>query len=570
MTYQPIPHTPHSEHNTARQSNPLRLPETPRIVVLAGFAGSGKTTTLSRMVSGLGEDAQKAGVIINEIGGASTEVDLDQLKSDLAKRGIEGCACCASNQQVLDTIAAFRREGKKLVLIEQSGLSVTEEFASSIAAAGHAVHVISLINPKQIDEYGAYVIRHIRGADSILITHSSEQDLSAARTYIHDIRDDVSTRKVPVDLDTQFNAPFPAPIWERAISLEHSQLAGAERSYHDESRREAIRVFNEIEIVLWNNCSLNQVLDCVKNLTASNGKKVDVLRAKGVFNGKNLNITPEGQGKFAVSLTDRDFPSKLFGGRNFILVRALDPALRLCIPDAIRKIGMPDFSDQAMKAIGKLYPDRSWLERRFSNWLQTEPGSDKSLTLMPPTSFSGDSVLVELREALSLIRSVQDSDRQVQVGNGIQILLGKFLEARIALFEHSNNRHVQGRGDAAKYLVDLSYGTLRILGDTFLGSNSNGTGLCQRVPPFKQAAGRILSFKPSKLLIANLARMQSPAIESRLEPNSIDLDWMTRIAREGIQSGEVASVDVLAAVRHLDTLGDGGRLYSKALKLGLS
>lgn len=559
-----------SHANTARLSQPLRLPETPRVIVLAGFAGSGKTTTLARMVSGLGENAKHVGVIINEIGGASTEVDLDQLKSDLAKRGIEGCACCASNQQVLDTISAFNREGKKLVLIEQSGLSVTEEFASSIAAAGNAVHVVSLINPKQIDEYGAYVVRHIRGADSILITHSSEQDLAVARRYIDDIRNDVSTVKVPVDFEREFRSSFPSPIWERAISSGHSQPAGGDRPGHDQSRREAIRVFNEIEIVLWNNCSLNQVLDCIKNLTATNGKKVDVLRVKGVFNGKNLNITPEGQGRFAVSLTDREFPSKLFGGRNFILVRALDPALRLCIPDAIRKIGMPDFSDQAMKAIGKLYPDRSWLERRFSNWVLTEPGSDKSLTLIPPTSFSGDSVLVELREALSLIRSVQDPDRQMQVGNGIQTLLGKFLEARIALFELSNNRHVQGRGDAAKYLVDLSYGTLRILGDTFLGANSGGTGLCQRVPPFKQAADRILSFRPSKLLISNLGRIQSPAIESRLEPNSIDLEWMTRIAKEGIQSGELVNSDVLTALRNLDSLGEGGKLYSRALRAGLS
>jgi G3E family GTPase len=570
MTHQPVDHTLQSQSASFRLLQPLRLPEEPRIIVVAGFAGSGKTTTLSRMISGLGENAKNVGVIINEIGGASTEVDLDQLKSDLAKKGIEGCACCASNQQVLDTISAFRREGRRLVLIEQSGLSVTEEFASSIAAAGHAVHVVSLINPRQVNEYGAYVVRHIRGADSILLTHSSEQDLLDARNYIDDIRNDVSPARVQVDLDRDIDKPFPASIWERAISLGHAQLTGAERSAHDQSRNEAIRVFNEIEIVLWNNCSLDRVLECVKNLTTSSGKKVEVLRVKGVFNGKNLNITPEGQGKFSVSLTDREFPSKLFGGRNFILVRALDPALRLCIPDAIRKIGMPDFSDHAMKAIGKLYPDRNWLERRFNNWLLTEPGTDKSLTLVPPTSFSGDSVLVELREALSLIRSVQDPDRQMQIGNGIQILLGKFLEARLALFELSNNRHVQGRSDAPKYLVDLSYGTLRILGDTFLGANSGGTGLCQRVPPFKQVADRILSFKPSKLLISNLARMQSPAIESRLEPNSIDLEWMTRIVKEGIPSGEVAKEDVLIAAKHLDTLGVGGKLYAEALRAGLS
>ena len=98
------------------------------LVVLTGFLGSGKTTTLSHWLANTSLSLKRTAVIINDFGAVNVDATL------LARRQLElrsitgGCVCCQSFEDLVAQVLTLAENPEiDLVWIETSGLADPEE-----------------------------------------------------------------------------------------------------------------------------------------------------------------------------------------------------------------------------------------------------------------------------------------------------------------------------------------------------------------------------------------------------------------------------------------------------------
>jgi len=105
------------------------------LVLLAGFLGSGKTTTLKHWLGRTDMPLKRVAVIINDFGTVNIDAAL------LARRQLElrsitgGCVCCQSFEDLVAQVAALAENPDiDLVWIEASGLADPEEVLDHLSA----------------------------------------------------------------------------------------------------------------------------------------------------------------------------------------------------------------------------------------------------------------------------------------------------------------------------------------------------------------------------------------------------------------------------------------------------
>ncbi len=105
------------------------------LLLLTGFLGSGKTTTLGHWLSHTDASLKRTAVIINDFGSVNVDAAL------LARRQLElrsitgGCVCCQSFEDLVSQIAALADNPDfDLVWIETSGLADPEEVLDHLSA----------------------------------------------------------------------------------------------------------------------------------------------------------------------------------------------------------------------------------------------------------------------------------------------------------------------------------------------------------------------------------------------------------------------------------------------------
>ena len=105
------------------------------LLLLTGFLGSGKTTTLGHWLSNTDVPLKRTAVIINDFGSVNVDAAL------LARRQLElrsitgGCVCCQSFEDLVAQVAALADNPDfDLVWIETSGLADPEEVLDHLSA----------------------------------------------------------------------------------------------------------------------------------------------------------------------------------------------------------------------------------------------------------------------------------------------------------------------------------------------------------------------------------------------------------------------------------------------------
>src|SRR5450631_3103589 len=105
------------------------------LLLLTGFLGSGKTTTLGHWLSNTDVPLKRTAVIINDFGAINVDAVL------LARRQLElrsitgGCICCQSFEDLVAQVAALADNPDfDLVWIETSGLADPEEVLDHLSA----------------------------------------------------------------------------------------------------------------------------------------------------------------------------------------------------------------------------------------------------------------------------------------------------------------------------------------------------------------------------------------------------------------------------------------------------
>jgi G3E family GTPase len=158
------------------------------LLLLTGFLGSGKTTTLGHWLEHTGVPLKKVAVIINDFGAVNVDAAL------LARRQLEmrsitgGCVCCQSYEDLVAQVGALADNPEiDLAWIETSGLADPEEVLDHLSApelAGSTV-IRRLILVVDGTDYPcswrgrAVQEEQIRYADVILLNKTDRLDAAA-------------------------------------------------------------------------------------------------------------------------------------------------------------------------------------------------------------------------------------------------------------------------------------------------------------------------------------------------------------------------------------------------------
>lgn len=153
-----------------------------KAIQIAGFLGSGKTTTLISMSKAIGQKMnKKVAVIVNEIGNAPVDAKiLEDYGLKVSPIG-GGCICCEVAVGLADTLVLLKKAvDPDLVLIEPTGVAMPNQVKDAILMSGSRISVevglaVVLLDPFIDDDMLAgeaednFIVRQIANADIIAV-----------------------------------------------------------------------------------------------------------------------------------------------------------------------------------------------------------------------------------------------------------------------------------------------------------------------------------------------------------------------------------------------------------------
>jgi len=178
-----------------------------KVVQIAGFLGSGKTTLMIRLGKKLSGRGRRVAIIVNEIG----EVGVDgEVISSYGLESIElpeGCICCSLAGSLQDTLITLADNyHPDYILLEPTGLalpsSVDNIIRTSLIPVEKSV-TIALVDAYRVDKIliqnSHFIKRQLEGIDLLVLNKIdivSAERLDETERAIRDIRPDAEIVRI--------------------------------------------------------------------------------------------------------------------------------------------------------------------------------------------------------------------------------------------------------------------------------------------------------------------------------------------------------------------------------------
>ena len=123
----------------------------PKVIILSGFLGSGKTTVLVRMIERLREREGaefRIAIVENEIGSASVDSSIIQEAGYSVTEMLSGCVCCTLIGQLIPALQKLEEELEPhLVILEATGVATPDSMANNLRKyGGYPVRIVTLVD----------------------------------------------------------------------------------------------------------------------------------------------------------------------------------------------------------------------------------------------------------------------------------------------------------------------------------------------------------------------------------------------------------------------------------------
>jgi len=176
-----------------------------KLVQIAGWLGSGKTTLVIALAKALGRDGLKVAIVVNEIGAVPVDGKVIEEYGLTVKDIGGGCICCQVAGTMLNTIRVLAGEIRPdIIMVEPTGMAVPGSVAETVrAGAGKAGiemgPVIVLLDTTREEKLLHYetlkrlIMKQLTDADIIALSKAdmvTEDTLAGTAKAVADINPD--------------------------------------------------------------------------------------------------------------------------------------------------------------------------------------------------------------------------------------------------------------------------------------------------------------------------------------------------------------------------------------------
>lgn len=182
-----------------------------KIVIVSGFLGSGKTTSVIRLGKHLQKNGLSVSVIVNDIAEVGVDGQFISKNGLTSKELPKGCICCTQKYALVAGIAMVNvQQNPDVLLIEPSGVAFPARIKEQVQKLDRVSMgpVIGLIDGSKFEDLmqhsGDAITKQIETADFVLLNKKdmlSTDQLSEFETTITEINPDATLHSLSLKLD---------------------------------------------------------------------------------------------------------------------------------------------------------------------------------------------------------------------------------------------------------------------------------------------------------------------------------------------------------------------------------
>ena len=161
-----------------------------KVMIIGGFLGSGKTTTIMRISRQLSNAGKKTAIIVNEIGEIGLDGDILTSPGIVTEELTSGCICCTLRISMQYTLQTLEEEfAPDIVIIEPTGIAFPGQIREEIETMGLSelsfAPVVTLVDPGRFGttakEIPRFIETQIKEAEILCI---NKIDITPAETVL--------------------------------------------------------------------------------------------------------------------------------------------------------------------------------------------------------------------------------------------------------------------------------------------------------------------------------------------------------------------------------------------------